>query len=100
VVEAESAEAALILTKTFEDPIDLLLTDVVLPGIDGRELAAHIRRERPNTRVLFMSGYARGLGSSDGRLDAGVHLLEKPFTAQALLTKMRQLLGANADSLA
>ena len=97
VVEADSAEAALILLKEFEGPIDLLLTDVVLPGIDGRELAAHVGRERPNTRVLFMSGYARGLGSSDGRLDAGVQLLEKPFTAQTLLTRMRQLLGADAD---
>jgi len=99
VVEAGSAEAALILMKTFEGPIDLLLTDVVLPGIGGRELAAQVGRERPNTRVLFMSGYARGLGSGDGRLDAGAQLIEKPFTAQALLTRMRQLLG-DADSSA
>src|SRR5712691_4853863 len=99
VVEADSAEAALILMKAFAGPIDLLLTDVVLPGIDGRELAAHVGRERPNTRVLFMSGYARGLGSGDGRLDAGAQLIEKPFTAQALLTRMRQLLG-DADSSA
>jgi DNA-binding response OmpR family regulator len=94
VVEADSAEAALILMKAFEDPIDLLLTDVVLPGIDGRELAAHAGQHRPNMRVLFMSGYAWGLGSSDGRLDQGAQLLEKPFTAQTLLTRMRQLLGA------
>jgi DNA-binding response OmpR family regulator len=99
VVEAGSAEAALILMKTFEGPIDLLLTDVVLPGIGGRELAAQVGRERPNTRVLFMSGYARSQGSGDGRLDAGAQLIEKPFTAQALLTRMRQLLG-DADSSA
>jgi len=100
VVEADSAEAALILLRTFEGPIDLLLTDVVLPGIDGRELATHVERDRPNTRILFMSGYARGLRTSDGRLDAGVQLLEKPFTAQALLTRMRQLLGTAADPTA
>jgi PAS domain S-box-containing protein len=99
VVAAGSAEAALILMRTFEGPIDLLLTDVVLPGIGGRELAAQVGRERPNTRVLFMSGYARSLGSGDGRLDAGAQLIEKPFTAQALLTRMRQLLG-DADSSA
>jgi two-component system cell cycle sensor histidine kinase/response regulator CckA len=100
VVEAESAEAALILMKAFEGPIDLLLTDVVLPGMSGRDLATQVGRDRPKTRVLFMSGYARGLGSSDGKLDASVHLLEKPFTAQALLNKLRQLLGADTDPLA
>ena len=99
VVEVGSAEAALILMKTFEGTIDLLLTDVVLPGIGGRELAAQVGRERPNMHVLFMSGYARGLESSDGRLDAGAQLIEKPFTAQALLTRIRQLL-ADADSSA
>jgi DNA-binding response OmpR family regulator len=97
VVEADSAEAALSVLRAFEGPIDLLLTDVVLPGIDGRELAARVGRERPNMCVLFMSGYPRSLGSDDGRLDAGVQLLEKPFTAQTLLTRMRQLLGAGAD---
>ncbi|PYQ95701.1 MAG: hypothetical protein DMF96_21310, partial [Acidobacteria bacterium] len=99
VVEVANAEAALILMKTFEGPIDLLLTDVVLPGIGGRELAAQVGRERPNMHVLFMSGYARGLESSEGRLDAGAQLIEKPFTAQALLTRIRQLL-ADADSSA
>jgi hypothetical protein len=56
-------------------------------------LATHVTRERPEVRVLFMSGYARTLGSIEGGRDSSLHLLEKPFTAAALLTKTRQLLG-------
>jgi two-component system cell cycle sensor histidine kinase/response regulator CckA len=96
VIESETAEAALILLKEYVAPIHLLLTDVELPGMDGIELAARVTRERPHTRVLVMSGYARGAGSG-GRLDPSIHLLEKPFTAQALLTKTRQLLGIHAE---
>jgi PAS domain S-box-containing protein len=95
VIEAESAEAALKLLKGYLAPVHLLLTDLVLPGMDGSQLATHVTRERPHTRVLFMSGYARGLGSIAGGLDPSI-LLEKPFTAQTLLTKTRQLLGIHA----
>lgn len=80
-----------------EAPVHLLLTDLVLPGMDGTQLATLVTRERPHARVLFMSGYARGLGSIAGGLDPSIHLLEKPFTAQALLTKTRQLLGIHAS---
>ena len=97
VIEADTAEAALTLLKGYAAPVHLLLTDLVLPGMDGTQLAAHVTRERPHTRVLFMSGYARGLGSIAGGLDPGIHLLEKPFTAQTLLTKTRQLLGIHAE---
>ncbi len=97
VIEAETAEAALILLKEHAAPIHLLLTDIVLPGMDGVELAAHVTRERPDTRVLVMSGYARGAGSIGVRLDPSIHLLEKPFTAHDLLAKTRQLLGIPAE---
>jgi CheY-like chemotaxis protein len=93
VIEAESAEAALTLVATLTAPIDLLLTDVVLPGMDGRELAARVTSERPGLQVLYMSGYT-GRAWSPGALEPGVHLLEKPFTAQALLTRIRELLGS------
>jgi PAS domain S-box-containing protein len=98
VVEANSAEAALTLLKDFDGPIDLLLTDVVLPGLDGRELAVQVTRERPHLRVLFMSGYSSELRTADGFLIPGVPLIEKPFTAQALLMKTRQMLGADIES--
>jgi two-component system cell cycle sensor histidine kinase/response regulator CckA len=98
VLEAPSAEAALALQKSYDGPIHLLLTDVVLTGTDGRELAVCVKRDRPQICVLFMSGYAAGqLGTTEGFLEAGMQLLEKPFTAHALLTKTRELLGAHAE---
>jgi hypothetical protein len=100
VIEADSAETALSVLEGFDGPIDLLLTDVVLPGIDGRELAVRVRRDRPDLRVLFMSGYASELRTVHGFLIPGVLLLEKPFTAQVLLTKTRQLLESSTDPAA
>jgi two-component system cell cycle sensor histidine kinase/response regulator CckA len=91
VIEAETAEAALTLLEGYAEPVHLLLTDVVLPKMDGAQLATHVTRDRPQARVLFMSGYARGLESAGG-LDPGIQLIEKPFTAHALLTKTRQVL--------
>jgi two-component system cell cycle sensor histidine kinase/response regulator CckA len=93
VVEAASAQAALSLLAGLDTPVQLLLTDVVLPGMDGRELAAQVTRDQPGVQVLFMSGYTDRMRSTDGYLEPGVHLLEKPFTAEALLTKTRQILG-------
>src|SRR2546425_1176205 len=66
VIESDTAEAALILLKEYTAPVHLLLTDVVLPGMDGIELAALVTRERPHMHVLVMSGYARGVGSVGG----------------------------------
>jgi DNA-binding response OmpR family regulator len=95
VIEADTAEAALTILEGVATPIHLLLTDIVLPGMDGRELAAHLRRDRPGARVLFMSGYASGLSTSEGLLGPGMQLLEKPFTAHTLLTKIRHVLGTD-----
>jgi hypothetical protein len=93
VVEAESAENALELLAREATPIDLLLTDIVLPKMDGRELASRLVRNHSNLRVLLMSGYSENWGTSKTPLDDGVLLLEKPFSAQALLSKIRQALG-------
>jgi len=65
---------------------------MVLPRMDGRELAARVTRRQPHTQVLFMSGYADRQGSAVRLLGPGVQLLNKPFTANALLMKTRQLL--------
>jgi two-component system cell cycle sensor histidine kinase/response regulator CckA len=93
VVEAASAPDALTHLEALDRPIHLLLTDVVLPGMDGRELAARVTRERPDVQILFMSGYTDRMRTTDGYLEPGVHLLEKPFTAETLLKKTRQILG-------
>jgi PAS domain S-box-containing protein len=97
VIAADSGEAALGLLDRSDESIDLLLTDVVLAGMNGRELADRATRRRPSLRILFMSGYASVLRSDNGYLVSGAELLEKPFTARALLVKTRQLLGAGRD---
>jgi signal transduction histidine kinase/CheY-like chemotaxis protein len=93
-VEAvESAEAALDRLASGAAP-DLLLTDVVLTGISGPELAARARRARAGQRVLFMSGYVDAAVIRDGPLQAGAHFLQKPFTAGGLGRKVREALDA------
>jgi PAS domain S-box-containing protein len=94
VLEAASGAAALAVVE--ERPVDLLLTDVVMPGISGRELAAHVVQRRPGTPVLFMSGYTSDVISRHGMLTPKVQLIEKPFTAQELAQRVRQLLGGAA----
>jgi two-component system cell cycle sensor histidine kinase/response regulator CckA len=98
VVEAHSAEAALALLDSVGGSLDLLLSDVILSGMDGCELARCVTRDRPDLRVLFMSGYTERMSTVNSVLDRGVQLLEKPFTAQALLMKIRQVLGDSVPS--
>ena len=74
--------------------IDLLLTDVVMPGLSGPALAERIRAVRPCSNVLFMSGFTAGSLGPSGRLDPGVALLEKPFSKQELLTAISAALDA------
>jgi PAS domain S-box-containing protein len=76
---------------------DLLITDIVMPGMSGRELATVVRAENPATRILFTSGYVEE-PVADGRLDAGVDLIEKPFTASELLRRVREILDRDRGS--
>jgi CheY-like chemotaxis protein len=75
--------------------IDLLLTDVILPGINGRELADRVRSEMPAIKVVFMSGYAGDALGRRGVLEDGLAFLPKPFTAAALLQKVRNALASD-----
>jgi CheY-like chemotaxis protein len=92
VLAAECGAKALELAAGHEGAIDLLLSDVVMPGMLGKELAERLTGVRPKTRVLYMSGYAQPVLHSQGTLDPGVALLEKPFTADDLLTAVRKRL--------
>jgi signal transduction histidine kinase/CheY-like chemotaxis protein len=90
----ESAEAALERLAGDGPPPDLLLTDVVLTGISGPELASRARRGRATQRVLFMSGYVDAAVMRDGPLQAGAHFIQKPFTPAGLGRKVREALDA------
>jgi two-component system, cell cycle sensor histidine kinase and response regulator CckA len=92
VLAADGGLQALELAALHEGSIDLLLSDVVMPGMLGKELAERLGAMRPSTRVLFMSGYAQPVLASQGTLEPGVALLEKPFTAADLLTAVRRRL--------
>ena len=93
VVEARDAVEANNVFKHSERTIDLLLTDVVMPGKNGRILSEELVRLNPELKVLFMTGYSRDAIVHHGRLDAGVFLLQKPITQRDLAKKVRSLLG-------
>jgi CheY-like chemotaxis protein len=96
VVTADSGHEALNLLAGQLERIDVLLTDVVMPHMQGRELADKIRILKPTVRVAFMSGYTQGLLSAQGVLEPGVHLIEKPFSEAILLTKLREILSTHS----
>jgi CheY-like chemotaxis protein len=93
VLTAGSAAEALALAKSHEGPIELLLTDVVMPGMGGPRLATELRRWRPEIRVIYVSGYTETTVSDRGVLDAGVEFLAKPFSREALARKLRETLS-------
>ncbi len=94
VMGAANADQALMIVSGDRFEFDLLLTDVVLPGKNGRELAEEIKNKRPDVRVLFMTGYSRNAIVHHGRLDPGVDLLQKPVTQEALAMRVREMLDA------
>ncbi|MEA2893136.1 MAG: hypothetical protein QOI05_3929 [Bradyrhizobium sp.] len=91
VREAANAEAALSILED-SGPVDLLLTDVVMPGMNGRALAEAARLRRPGLKVLYMTGYSRNAIVHQGRLDAGVSLMQKPFSQNVLAMRVRTML--------
>lgn len=94
VLEAPHAEAALVLWAESREAIDLLVTDLVMPGLGGAALAARLVARRPALRVLFITGYALAAVEHRSELAAGSGLLEKPFSADQLARKVREVLAA------
>jgi len=98
VLPATGPEEALRVQETHPGTIDLLITDVMMPGISGYALSEQVKRRRPEIRVLFMSGFVLvpahyGLSGEDRGLEPGAAILAKPFTGSRLLEKVREVLG-------
>jgi PAS domain S-box-containing protein len=98
VLAASNADAALQIAREHADGLDLLLTDVVMPGRSGKELANDVREVSPGIKVLFMSGYSQDVIVHQGVLEEGVELIEKPFAAESLLLRVREIMEGPAQS--
>lgn len=92
VLQARSGREALRVAAEHHKNIDILLTDVVMPGMTGRDLADELARVQPGLRVLYMSGYTADVMGRHGVLEAGIDLIIKPFTPKALRHKVREVL--------
>jgi PAS domain S-box-containing protein len=92
VLEAENGDAGLSAAALCPDAIDLVITDVVMPGMSGRELAQQLSASRPETKVLYLSGYTEDAIMNEGTIEAGKAFLQKPFTLQNLSRKVREVL--------
>ena len=93
VITAVNGREAVEVAAAHEGDIDVLLSDVVMPEMQGKEAAERIRALRPGVKVLFMSGYTHGLLGAHGAVPPGINLIEKPFTEKSLLDKLRQVIA-------
>ena len=97
VLEAESPTQALRVAERHPEPIHLLLTDVVMPGMNGRELAEQLAAKQPQMKVIYMSGYTSDAIVERGVLEKGLSFLQKPYTKNGLMRKVRELLDASRE---
>jgi len=94
VLESSNGVDALRMAQAYSAPLDLLLTDVVMPHMSGMTLAAQLTHVRPGLKVLFSSGYVDSASIAHGQISPGSNLLQKPFTAAVLARKVREVLDA------
>jgi len=92
VLEANHGAAALQIASDYHGPIDMLITDVVMPGMSGRELSEQLSASDPDIKILYLSGYTEDAVVHQGVLEPGTSFLQKPFTLQALARKVREVL--------
>jgi YesN/AraC family two-component response regulator len=100
VLEAANGAEALALAKAYDGPIDLMVTDVVMPQMGGAKLAADLASDRPDMKVLFVSGYAETTFQRHGEIDVTTRFLQKPFSLKAMARKIREVLDAEKASAA
>ena len=97
VIEASDGIAGMRVSEEYPGNIEILITDVVMPGMSGRELAKRVAAARPNIRVLYLSGYTEDAIIHEGALEPGTGFLQKPFTLQVLARKVREVLQGESD---
>lgn len=97
VLAAADGRAALALAAAHDGAIELLLTDMILPGMSGSTIAERLGKDRPGLKVLYISGYSQEAVASNGKISSGTAFLSKPFRLDALLHKVRDLLDEAAD---
>ena len=98
MIEASRGAVALEIARTHPNPIHLMVTDVVMPGMNGRQLAEQVTPLRPAMKVLYVSGHATEVLQHHGALDPGLEFIGKPFTPDALAAKVREVLdGARQE---
>jgi two-component system, cell cycle sensor histidine kinase and response regulator CckA len=100
VIVADSGAKALELMRERSSPVDVVVTDVIMPGMNGRDLVAKLRETTPGLPALFMSGYPSEIVAKHGVLDPGLTFVEKPFRGEQIARKIREVLGRHADSTA
>ena len=93
VMEAANGETGVAAAAQHDGKIDLVITDVVMPGMGGRELVKQLAQTRPETKVLYLSGYTEDAIVNEGTMESGAAFLQKPFTLQSLARKVREVLG-------
>jgi DNA-binding response OmpR family regulator len=98
VLTTPNAQGALTILLQDDERVDLLLTDIVMPGINGRELGKRAQELRPGLPILYMTGYSRNAIVHQGRLDEGVELLQKPVGQAQLAARIRTLLDRGKPS--
>jgi len=94
VITAYNGLNALEVTKEYTDPIDLMLTDVIMPEMNGKELAKRIEVEKPELKIIFMSGYTGEEMRNRGVLEPGTNFIQKPFAPDSLVDKVREVLNS------
>jgi CheY-like chemotaxis protein len=93
VMEAQNGESGVAAAAQHDGKIDLVITDVVMPGMGGRELVKQLAQTRPETKVLYLSGYTEDAILNEDTIESGAAFLQKPFTLQNLSSKVREVLG-------